>query len=70
MELYSCSIPLATLFVDAMRQGRSSSAGFTVGDGDLRQCSLIARAFLFWEIAEITAMQIRRGHNPFLGHLI
>jgi len=35
MELYSCSILLATLFVDAMRQGRIS---LPVSPSEIDQC--------------------------------
>ena len=75
MELYSCSIPLATLFVDAMRQGRIN---LPVSPSEMDQCGsdpLTVGHSFFWEMAEITsqaprAMQIRRGRNPSLGHLI
>ena len=75
MELYRWIIPLATLFVDALRQGRIS---LPVSPSEIDQCGsdpLTVGHSFFWEMAEITsqaprAMQIRRGRNPFLGHLI
>jgi hypothetical protein len=73
--MYSCSIPLATLIVDAMRQGRIS---LPVSPSEIDQCGsdpLTVGHSFFWEIEEITsqaprAMQIRRGRNPSLGHLV
>ena len=53
MELYSCSILLATLFVHVMRQGRIS---LPVSPSEIDQCGSdpLSRAF-FWEMAEITS---------------
>ena len=75
MKLYSWSIPLATLFVEALRQGRIS---LPVSPSEMDQCGsdpLTVGHSFFWEMAEITsqaprAMQIRRSRNPSLGHLI
>ena len=55
MDLYSCSIPLATLFVDVMLQGRIS---LPVSPSETDQCGsdpLTVGHSFFWEMVEISS---------------